>query len=44
MQIIAIDFRDARIRYYDEREISKGFDSVGEANGEEIECEVRRGE
>ena len=44
MEVVSVDFCDAGIRYYDKGEVSKTFNSVGEADWEEVECKVRRGE
>ena len=44
MQVGIVDLRDIGIGNDDEREVSQGFDSVGESDGQEGECEVGRRE
>ena len=44
MDVVVVDAGDVRVRDDDEGEIAEGLDSVGEADGEEGEGEVCRGE
>lgn len=44
MQVIVVYFCNVWIRDYYEGEVAQSLDPVCEADGEEGECEIRRGE
>jgi hypothetical protein len=44
VHVVVVDFADVWVGDDDVREVAEGLDPVGEADGEEGEGEVRRGE